>query len=108
MLERLTPVETVVRTDDAHAYLRRVLPYRTADSRISGVVITWVDITQRLAAEAESRRLSAVLRDSNDAVALLDLEGHITGWNRGAERLYGYTEAEARYAHAGPRARVVS
>ena len=96
VLEQLTPVETVVRADDARAYLRRVLPYRTADNRIDGVVITWVDITERLVAEAESRRLSAVLRDSNDAIALLDLEGRISGWNRGARQLYGYTEAEAR------------
>lgn len=96
VIEKLAPIETLVRADDAEAYLRRVLPYRTADNRIDGVVITWVDITRRLAADAESRRLTAVLRDSNDAVALLDLEGRITGWNRGAERLYGYTEAETR------------
>ena len=95
VIEQLTPLEAVVRADDERAYLRRVLPYRTADNRIDGVVLTWVDITRRLAAEAESRRLSAVLRDSNDAVALLDLEGHITGWNRGAEKLYGWSEAEA-------------
>lgn len=46
-------------------------------------------------AQTDSGRLNALLRDSNDAVVLLDLEGRITGWNRGAERLYGYTEAEA-------------
>jgi two-component system CheB/CheR fusion protein len=95
VIEKLAPLELVVRADDTAAYLRRVLPYRTADHRIDGVVVTWVDITRRLEAEAESRRLTAVLRDSSDAVALLDLEGRITGWNRGAERLYGYTEAEA-------------
>lgn len=96
VVEKLAPLETVAGADDGLAYLRRVLPYRTADSRITGVVITWVDITRRLAAEAESRHLSAVLRDSSDAVILFDLDGHITGWNRGAERLYGYTEAHAR------------
>jgi len=96
VMESLMPLESVVWADQREAYLRRVLPYRTADNRIDGVVITWVDITRRLAAEAESRHLTAVLRDSNDAVVLLDLEGRITGWNRGAERLYGYTEADAR------------
>jgi PAS domain S-box-containing protein len=39
--------------------------------------------------------MAAVLRDSNDAIMLLDFEGRITSWNRGAERLYGYSEAEA-------------
>jgi PAS domain S-box-containing protein len=96
VLDQLAPVEAVIRTDDGRAYLRRVLPYRTADQHIEGVVIAWIDITQRQAAEAEARHLSAVLRDSNDAVAQLDLDGKITGWNRGAERLYGYSESEAR------------
>lgn len=99
VIEKLVPLETVVRADDAQVYLRRVLPYRTSESRINGVVITWVDITRRLAAEAESRQLSAVLRDSNDAVILLDLNGQIIGWNRGAEHLYGYAEADARTMH---------
>ena len=100
VLETLTPIELVVQADDMRTYLRRVLPYRTADRRINGVVITWVEITHRLLAEAEARHLGAVLRDSNDAVALLDLEGRIIGWNRGAERLYGYSEAEAVLLHA--------
>ena len=57
VIETLMPLETVVRDGHAGAYLRRVLPYRTADKRIDGVVLTWVDITQRLAAEAESHAL---------------------------------------------------
>jgi len=41
------------------------------------------------------RRLAAVVRDSNDAVMLLDFEGNILAWNRGAENIYGWSEAEA-------------
>ena len=41
------------------------------------------------------RRLAVVIRDSNDAVTVHDLQGNILAWNRGAERMYGYTEAEA-------------
>ena len=99
VLETLTPLERLVRDADAHTYLRRVRPYRTSEKRIEGVVLTWVDITQRLAGEADTRHLTAVLRDSNDALVLLDLDGRIIGWNRGAERLYGYTEPEARARH---------
>lgn len=76
-------------------YLRRILPYRSVDNRIDGVVINFVDITKLIAAEALSRRLTAVLWDSNDAVTVHDFEGHYTAWNRGAERMYGYSEAEA-------------
>jgi PAS domain S-box-containing protein len=44
---------------------------------------------------AQLRRLATVVTDSNDAVTVQDLQGNIQAWNRGAERMYGYTEAEA-------------
>jgi two-component system CheB/CheR fusion protein len=95
VLDKLAPVETEVRTEEGRCYLRRILPYRTPDNKIEGVALTFVDITERMEAEAQSRRLAAVLRDSNDAVMVQDLDGRITAWNRGAERTYGYTETEA-------------
>ncbi len=76
-------------------YLRRVLPYRASDQCIDGVVITLVDITDRMEREAQTRRLLTVLRDSNDGVTVQDMDGRITDWNRGAARMYGYSEAEA-------------
>ncbi|MDH3391910.1 MAG: PAS domain S-box protein, partial [Desulfobulbaceae bacterium] len=44
---------------------------------------------------SETQRLAVVVKDSNDAVTVQDLQGNITAWNYGAERIYGYTEAEA-------------
>ncbi|MBN2372585.1 PAS domain S-box protein [bacterium] len=41
--------------------------------------------------------LAAVVRDSNDAVTVLDFKGNILFWNRGAERIYGWSEEEALY-----------
>jgi len=96
VLERLATVESEITTDEGRHYLRRTLPYRTLDNRIDGVVVTFVDITERLAADADARLLATVLRDSRDAIILHDLEGRITGWSRGAERIYGYSEGEAR------------
>jgi two-component system CheB/CheR fusion protein len=40
-------------------------------------------------------RLAVVVRDANDAITVQDLEGRILAWNPGAERLYGWSEAEA-------------
>ena len=64
-------------------FLRRIRPYRSREQRVTGVVITLLDITARIQSEAESQRLATVLRDSNDAVLLLDLNGRITTWNSG-------------------------
>ena len=52
-------------------------------------------ITELNEADEQIHRLAAVLIDSNDAVAVHDLDGRITAWNRGAVRMYGYTPAEA-------------
>ena len=45
---------------------------------------------------AEKRRLlAAIVHDSNDAITVQDFDGNIKLWNLGAERIYGYTKAEA-------------
>jgi PAS domain S-box-containing protein len=41
------------------------------------------------------RRMATVIQDSNDAITFQDLEGNILAWNRGAEIIYGYSQAEA-------------
>ena len=53
------------------------------------------DITGRKQVENATHRLEAVLRDSNDAVMLQDFNGNIMAWNRAAERIYDYSEADA-------------
>lgn len=95
VLSKLIPIEDEVVTEDNEYYLRRVLPYRTRDNRIGGVVITFIDITQRKLIEQKTQHLAAIMRDSNDAVTTMDLNGKITTWNRGAEKIYGWTEKQA-------------
>ena len=41
------------------------------------------------------RRLAVVVRDSRDAILVQDMTGRILAWNPGAERMYGWSEAEA-------------
>jgi PAS domain S-box-containing protein len=53
VLDKLAPVEAEIRSDAGNWYLRRVLPYRTADNRIEGVAITFVEITERMKNKAE-------------------------------------------------------
>jgi PAS domain S-box-containing protein len=96
-----TPIEREVLSSDGRWYLRRILPYH-GDEGTAGTVIAFIDISQRVQAEAQARRLAAVLRDSSDAIAVMDLERRITAWNRGAETLYGYSEAQAEDDARGP------
>ncbi|MDG4877485.1 PAS domain S-box protein [Mesorhizobium sp. WSM4935] len=49
---------------------------------------------ERNRAETTAARLSALVESSDDAISATDLEGIITDWNSGAERLYGYSRRE--------------
>ena len=53
VLERLVPAEREVAAENGRTYARRALPYRTADNRIDGVVVTFVDVSDRKRAEDE-------------------------------------------------------
>jgi PAS domain S-box-containing protein len=53
------------------------------------------DITERKASQEERNRLASIVESTGDAILSFTLEGGITSWNPGAERVYGYTESEA-------------
>ena len=49
--------------------------------------------------DSRNRHLAEVVRSTEDAVMSKDMEGFVTSWNPGAERIYGYTEEEAVGRH---------
>ena len=96
----LQPVEREVRgTNDGMWYIARLLPYRTAEDRIEGLVLSFIDISRRklaeerlLGSERQMRLIAASTRDY--AITTMNGDGIITSWNGGAERLFGYLESE--------------
>jgi two-component system CheB/CheR fusion protein len=72
------------------------------DDKIDGVVITFVDITERLHVEEALRESERRLREqkslvdlARDPIFIWDFDGAILEWNRGCEALYGYSRVEA-------------
>ena len=94
VLTTLIPKATEAKSSDGSWYLVSIKPYRTLENVIDGAVVTFVDITQQKQGD-ELRRLATVIRDSNDAITVQDFQGKILAWNRGAERMYGWSEPEA-------------
>ena len=62
---------------------------------LTGIATTERDISERMGSLEKFRRMATVIQDSNDAITFQDLEGNILAWNRGAEIIYGYSQAEA-------------
>jgi two-component system, chemotaxis family, CheB/CheR fusion protein len=102
VLADLAPIRREVRSRYGHWFEMRLRPYRTVDDRIDGVVITFIDISERhLVEEAlreSERRLGQEKRLvdlSRDPIFVWDFDGGIVEWNRGSEELYGYSKEEA-------------
>lgn len=69
-------------------------PIRGADSEILGTVLVFRDILERRQAEQKLTLLANVVEFSDDAIVSKDMNGLVTSWNKGAERIFGYSAAE--------------
>ncbi len=64
------------------------------DDEIDEIVVTFIDVTERLRDQEKIRHLAAIVESSDDAIIGKTLGETVVSWNRGAERIYGYTAAE--------------
>ena len=69
-------------------------PITDEHGRLFGAVMVFHDITERRAVERDLQRLASIVASSDDAIVGKTVEGIITSWNAGAERIFGYPAAE--------------
>lgn len=88
VLDTLEVIENKITGRNGHDYLLRILPYRTMENAVDGIVITLVDITKTIANEEKIKReqnlLIRVLNNSPIAKTMVDVTGKITYANKKA------------------------
>jgi len=86
----------LVRPDGSHRWVAaRGLAVRDASGRVNYLRGTTQDITERRQAQEARSRLASIVESSDDAIISKNLDGIIVSWNRGAEDMFGFSEAEA-------------
>ncbi len=95
--EAIEHFDTVRMTKDGrtiHVSLM-ISPIKDGEGRITGASTIARDISERRRLDEERLRLASIVQSSEDAILGMTLEGVITSWNLGAEKLFGYLTPEA-------------
>jgi two-component system sensor kinase FixL len=99
LLENILPTKTSFNNFEVEHHFEKLgqrtmlLNARRLDD-LDLILLVIEDISERKRAEETTRRLAAIVDSSADAIIGKTLEGIVTSWNAGAERIYGYSPAE--------------
>ncbi len=86
VLQDLVPLETEVASEEGKTFIRRVLPYRTSDNRIDGIVATFVDITEH---KSEQRHRELLMHELSHRIknTLATVQAIVQGLGRRSDSL---------------------
>ncbi|MCI0586289.1 MAG: PAS domain-containing protein [Planctomycetes bacterium] len=93
VLDRLAPSTKEVRTHEGRWYMRQVLPYRTQENRIDGVVVTFSDVAAQVVEDAR-RYAEATVDTVREALLVLDGELRVRSANRSFYDQFRLTPAQ--------------
>lgn len=98
---RVEHFETIRVTKDGRqvAVSLTVSPVKDSSGRVIGASKIARDVSERRRGEIAQARLAAIIESSDDAIISKTLDGVITSWNGAAERVFGWTAAEAIGQH---------
>jgi two-component system CheB/CheR fusion protein len=98
VIKNLTSIQNTIPTRDGKWFYVRIMPYRTLDDRIDGIVITFTDITAAKQAEetlASENRYRRLFESAKDGILILDAQtGKIMDVNPFLIELLGYTKEQ--------------
>ena len=86
----------IERPDGSHiTVVVNIRPLKNDQGEVTGAINCFYDITERKRHEQRLAEQARLLNLSNDAIIVRDKNERITYWNRGATKIYGYTQQEA-------------
>ena len=98
VLRTLNFIEKEVNTHDGRWFAIRIMPYRTLDDKIDGLVITFIDITKSKNLENALRStqmtLNSIIQAMPEVILGLSADGKIIEFNPKAEELFGCAKEE--------------
>jgi PAS domain S-box-containing protein len=69
-------------------------PIPDAEGQTAHILVSYREISEQRRLDEARARLAAIVESSEDAIIGKDLDGTVTAWNKGAEKLFGYTAGE--------------
>ncbi|MGO9337861.1 MAG: PAS domain S-box protein [Terracidiphilus sp.] len=88
-------VDLVTRDGREIAVEHSAAPILAGEGRVIGVVLVFRDVAERRREQIATAEQAALLELTQDSVFVIDLEGNVLFWSRGAEAMLGYTKAQA-------------